>query len=398
MSPIKKPAAINQDYGRQPQMRSGKDAPGIKGHLRGGGRRGTYRAMIGRETELVAGQRTQNQHSEFKKPYYDDEFPEMEHYYASPVIDVPGGHSPYLPEGRTPDQCWDVCKKNHSGAYFDDDCYLYIWADSRLTLEGSEAIIDNSYSVVMEQIDDAPIDGISRAIYKSTESISSNTNVIWTVVQPLFEACPGVDPVHAKSCRKTYDESKRCSKIDWDDTTSSETIGQSDTALIAVINGNAPYAWTITAGSGFTLADASTTGVTNTLISDGAACGTVEIKVVDADGGIATGAVRCTTGDWIEHTTCNWVGAQICLWTKGGDRYYIEFQCLGGQSPYYNPCDAPRPFGCEVSGVASVDCTDVEGGYDYICAYTGQGTCEDPSNPNDYMYILGYRTAIWVCP
>lgn len=326
MSPIKKPIASSQEYGRRPALKGGKHAPGYLGYLHGGGRSGTYRELVGRNTETSVMQRAIaafKKHSEFKKPYLSDEFPEMEHYYSGP-IQFPGTeYDPYTPDiGLT--ECWDVCKKNHSDVYFDDDCFVYVWMDHRLTLQGGKVIIDNAYAVEMVQIDDASIDGIIRKIFKSVSDIDANTNVIWTVTQPLFEACPGVDERIAKSCRRTYNEPETCAEcpaaivVAWDDAYSADTVARSATVNIGILYGVAPYDWVV-AGVDFTVGSASTSGVTNTLSAGATACGTATITVTDACGDTATGYVRCTTGTWteIESAVNKVVGEPAC----GADFY-----------------------------------------------------------------------------
>jgi len=402
MSPIKKPASSSQDYGRRPEMKGGKDAPDFKGHLHGGGKSGTYRELIGRGAESTVLQRavaSWKKHSEFKKPYLSDEFPEMEHYYAKPV-NFPGSeYSPYDADG-VPSQCWDVCKKNHSGVYFDDDCYVYVWMDRLLTLRDNEVIIDSSYTVAMVQIDDVSIAGTMRKVFKSVSDVGANINVIWTVFQPLFEACPGVDEIHARSCRKTYDKTATCATVEWDYTTSAETIvqNQDPPVIIAVIYGTPPYSWSVS-GTGFSLGSTTTSGVTNTLDADGSACGTAVITVTDASGDTAVGGVRCTTGVWgAPDPNCVALGGGLCSWIQDGFRYTIGVRCANdGTSPWYNPCNAPNTFGCKEPVYTT--CTDAEGSpgdwYQVPC-WSFEG-CDDPSNPEKYLYRSLWKVEPWNC-
>ena len=71
------------DYGRKPYMVGKSDGDlSFKEYLHGGDAGGTYRAMMGRNTQSLLDRQTSKylEHSQFKKPYWGDEFPEMEHF------------------------------------------------------------------------------------------------------------------------------------------------------------------------------------------------------------------------------------------------------------------------------------------------------------------------------
>ncbi|MCK4826426.1 hypothetical protein KA005_62360, partial [bacterium] len=82
------------------------------------------------------------------------------------------------------------------------------------------------------------------------------------------------------------------------------TIGQSTEAAITVDDGCGPFSWSVS-GTGFSFAQPNTTSRSNTLITDGSACGSATITVTDDCGDTAEGVVRCTTGSWC---TC---GSQV---------------------------------------------------------------------------------------
>mgnify|MGYP001261914274 FL=1 len=90
-----------------------------------------------------------------------------------------------------------------------------------------------------------------------------------------------------------------CTGISWDDGTSATSVDQDDSCTVAITDGNdcGPYSWSVT-GSGLTLENASTSGLTNTLNAAADACGPAEITVTDACDNTATGSVACTTGTW----------------------------------------------------------------------------------------------------
>lgn len=80
------------------------------------------------------------------------------------------------------------------------------------------------------------------------------------------------------------------------------TIGQSSEAAITVDDGCGPFEWEVS-GTGFSFANATTTGRSNTLQTDGSACGPGDITVTDNCNDTATGTVRCTTGEWVVKET-----------------------------------------------------------------------------------------------
>jgi len=89
--------------------------------------------------------------------------------------------------------------------------------------------------------------------------------------------------------------------VAWNWSSSDQTIEQSDTAAIVVKDGDGPYDWVISSGSGFTLSSPQTAGLSNTLIADAAACGSAVITVTDACGNSCAGSVRNTDdGEWVD--------------------------------------------------------------------------------------------------
>ena len=89
-------------------------------------------------------------------------------------------------------------------------------------------------------------------------------------------------------------------EMGWDSDTSIETLARDDDGTIAITDSGtgAPYHWLVE-GTGFTLDNAITTGLTNTLNGDGISCGSATITVSGYDGtSIVTGYVRSTIGSW----------------------------------------------------------------------------------------------------
>ena len=97
------------------------------------------------------------------------------------------------------------------------------------------------------------------------------------------------------------------SEIAWDDPTSADTIVRNGSATVAItdsVGKGGPYSWSVS-GTGFSLANATTEGLANTLYAGGTACGTATITVTGCNGKVVTGYVRCTTGVWVTVASCN---------------------------------------------------------------------------------------------
>lgn len=132
---------------------------------------------------------------------------------------------------------------------------------------------------------------------------------------------------------------------------SAATIEQGHSVTVAVTGLNTPFEWSVS-GAGFTLENATTTGLTNTLIADANACGSATITVTGCDGTLVTGYVRCTTGVWNEESNtsisdtphCNSSGEcpyQQYSWTCGVVSSRIEYGNIQKDSYKTQYC-----FGC----------------------------------------------------
>ena len=86
-------------------------------------------------------------------------------------------------------------------------------------------------------------------------------------------------------------------QLEWDAEASADTVSASGSVVVAVKNGTPPYQWSVQ-GNDFSLADASTDGITNTLIAGPDACGTATVSVTDFCGDQAVGEVLSTNGTW----------------------------------------------------------------------------------------------------
>jgi len=131
--------------------------------------------------------------------------------------------------------------------------------------------------------------------------------------------------------------------MEWDADVSPETIAREASVTVAIKDSGSggPYTWSVS-GTGFTLDEVETTGVTNTLNADAIACGTATITVTGWDCGQVIGYVRCTTGQWSNTKydvcePCNYHTGWDCTTIIGNKQYYAEMtSSTDGQSvcPY----------------------------------------------------------------
>lgn len=130
-----------------------------------------------------------------------------------------------------------------------------------------------------------------------------------------------------------------------------ETLTRNSSVTISITGGIPPYTWEVS-GTGFTMEENQTMGLSNTLIADGTACGSATITVTDAFDALITGYVRCTTGQWSNKIYgCKLTGSydtddatttppyHTFIKTEGK---YKQFHLVMGKSLWY-PCDYSDP-------------------------------------------------------
>ena len=132
------------------------------------------------------------------------------------------------------------------------------------------------------------------------------------------------------------------------DTNNPDEIARNSSIPINVIGGCSPYTWSVS-GNGFTLTNATTNGLTNTLNADTKACGRATIIVTDACGETASGYVKCTTGQWLncgtgidygadyEETATAYSNTSSCMSANGLFRFTTSAIVWTGCTGYY--CD-----------------------------------------------------------
>jgi len=139
------------------------------------------------------------------------------------------------------------------------------------------------------------------------------------------------------------------STIAWDESGSADTIIRNSNCPVAItdeLGKGGPYAWSVS-GNGFSLVNPKTKTTSNTLLSNGTACGTATITVTDCGGKTTTGYVRCTTGKWVLIYSCG-AGVSNCSWYGSirGKYKYDASWCFRGY-PWFSPCS---PTGSTCAG------------------------------------------------
>lgn len=351
-------------------------------------------------------------HSENEKPYYFDEYPDLQYFlnppfgfpmdwynYDGPVrspIDADPGPPPWILTFHCQiSGCWCpneetclplVCNQQVTGAVLSNS-----WQSSDFVISVSAGQICITASATAEGSVEVDI----QMIAKAGQSIVTGEHGSIQILECAETDC---------ECREEF-------AIAWDYDNSPETISRSTSETVYVLAGTAPYDWSVSGGSGFTLDDAQTAGLTNTLNADASACGTAEITVVDACGYDVTGYVRCPdSGNWnAKAYECKCPGtktSQVGVWVykvcdawRNGNRYGV---CGAGFSDW---AGCPTGFECETcnswcanrGSCQSYGCSEcVEflcsdyGAYDHQCDWH----CANSQCVNEY-YLLNYCFGAW---
>ena len=316
-------------------------------------------------------------HSEFEKPYRFDagEYPEMQHYV--------GPDNPYVPwEWDTP-----IIDDDPSG---DGDTFWqflgcgFVFPGLFPTIKRCEEKCEELDEHYMSHRATGP--GVS----------PDDPIVLWqgfngdvTMATPLkgcIRAWPDVKDGQMVRLVATTEsghhchgfawvKGTECCDLGWDSDGSISTIGREDSGVVKITGTQSPFQWSVT-GTGFSLAQAETYGLTNTLITDATACGHAEITVSDAepDCDPVIGTVNATEGSqWVYKShECGMPGGLATLADEysfnrieitridGYKKQFMNFQQTGSGTQYLADaeCVGPSP------------CADW-----FIAACSGQPTC-----------------------
>ena len=346
---------INQDYGRRLYVPDQ-----------------TYDEQMGVGSRKIAF--TQNskayQQSNLKKPYREDAYEDME-YEADPFVgygfDYPNYDSPVdiQPDDDTPYSPWHV-----KFLCFSDVCYGYgeehceplscQWPVTGFQIHSKPAGCTTNFSPsqICAQCPEGETGWISFDVIMlaTFQHNGATVKVVGRYFNMSISHCIGL-------CDDTG--------IAWA-AGSDATIVREATAAVAITDSlgtkGSPYSWSVS-GTGFTLDNAVTTGLTNTLNADATACGTATITVTGCGSTVVTGYVRCTTGQWVVKSSCGLDGSAFstCTTTTGNTR--VTSKCKGTCScPGTTLCDRLCSYGggsCDAP-----NCTVVSGAYHWCTFYT----------------------------
>ena len=201
--------------------------------------------------------------------------------------------------------------------------------------------------------------------------------------------------------------------IAWDVATSATTIGRSDSAVVAITDNTnksgSPYTWSIVLGSngvGLTLANVTTEGLTNTVLSAADACGSATISVTGCDGStIVQGDIACTGGGWgawnvlCLNANADPIGTYYCTiddvrWDAVQSKYAkYHYEALCG---CMHECALDDPTGCTAGAAGCIP----GAGFDANDCSVGD-TCRGRCYPyDDDFYRIGIfseQERFWEC-
>lgn len=273
----------------------------------------SYREMMTKTSNMAIWNQIKQKHSEFEKPYLykAGEYAEMQHYYPN----LPGLSFTNLP-----------------GLSFTDIKFDHPWMNEQVpNVKGMKGIGTVSFPGCEFEFPGL-FSGINRCEIKCEvldersrwyDGTPTDPIVSWeakngTITESdMYHACvrANEDAPYGQwveliattksgaTCRGfAWVEGNDCCVPDaamaWDSGTSAETVAREASVTVAITGNNTPFTWSVS-GTGFTLDNATTTGLTNTLNADATACGSATITVTGCDETVITGYVRGTTGQWV---------------------------------------------------------------------------------------------------
>ncbi len=254
-------------------------------------------------------------HSEFAKPYgeqYEDpweDFSAME--YQAPNLppwgfDYPGMGDPAAQPWKVVFFCdgtFDVCFCNEASMVFPLNCSWEIIGVG----------FDPPWNEVGVSFDKTHVYTYGLATATGCGYLTVTMRAVFKVGDKTETVIGTHSGIKVCACKEEDCEGCNDSAIAWDASTSAHTIARNNSVTVAITDSlgiGGPYSWSVS-GTGFTLDNAITVGLSNTLNASGSACGMAEITVIGCGGTEIKGYVRCTTGQWVLDT------ASFCLNCSG---------------------------------------------------------------------------------
>ena len=330
-----------------------------------------YRTLMRKKTVFMYDEAFKQAWSEFEKPYWADDYDEMETFLWNP----PG----FTPLDQPDPWDWPTVPSNPQdpGDPFGWPSLTVFWCGvSGCFCENDtrEAMVNCSHEIT----------GISMAFERlAAKDFSISADIMGSSARLSITA--GDDPpgaveinvaMKAGSVKGSHDsimitscsDCEDCDNTDdvaWDDESNETTIDAGDHVNLSVVDGVGPFDWTLLndVGGKAHMSRVTTVGRTNTLYVNWDACGTVTIQVKDACDDTTVGGVMITdNGKW---TNCD----------HHREIEGIQCRCACG------PCHL------EVNRMVG------PGMYFHVnCGYVGCGTAEDPCASSLYGCILGPKT------
>lgn len=242
---------------------------------------------------------TTRKESVFEKPYLDEEYRKMHFNFPTPSWpSIPGlPQIPPLPDIPGPDPLSSVCAIT---CYEPNDCDEPIWCHPSIWC-GTDMMCNLCVWEVTGAVlsyGPHPFGGSKNSnwgidVYINTDLVEDGGEALVHVQMkdPCGNLCGEDIEVTCRVCPPEVE-------MTWDSDVSAQEIGRSDSVTVAIKDGLGPYSWEVD-GTGFSMLHPTTSGVQNTLQSDGTVCGPATITVTDFCDDTVTEYVRCTAAsDW----------------------------------------------------------------------------------------------------
>jgi len=332
-----------------------------------------YTSAMARASDKAIDNRFKRPHSDDKKPYYNDEYPEMEYHwtpYDPPNFIPPGipddprivlppsypgsGGSPGGPTGQS----------DFTGCVFTVPVGNKFINYEEITFSGIGLVLDfgrdvgrpDEFYVVADPlvslaVEFGPIKILTKVATVNRLAVSFYTPMVLVEAlteQEIEDGDYQLDgDYYPSQIVATTKSGGQCwfavwvikcpptVEFEWDTENSPETIVQDGQATVYVTGGVSPFTWTVS-GTGYTLSAQKTSGRANTLIASESACGTATITCTDECDTQVEGTLRnVTAGKWgpTQSPFCGLAGVQcnpLPYNNYYGNYGYIEMYATSG--------------------------------------------------------------------
>ena len=349
---------VNKEYGKRPYVdEDPKD----------------YIEYSKRPTDKEMFDRLEEKHSEFKKPYMFDDYQEMEYYYPapeawwSPAWDLGGSGNTgdgwavnwwmgdYKGDSPADDEaagwlgwyimgCKIECPLIIQGDACDEDEHCCYFNPAWQVITNVEATEGDS---VVEFTKNDPDDWNIHLPGEIRKGFCFKVTEASGIGKIVFEATTQATGIQRSSVNceveLTYNCGCNCATADTfeiDTGASATTIAPGGTATIVVQGGCEDYTWSVS-GTGYTLDNATTTVLSNTLNCAAGTCGDVNdysaiatVTITDNCSTEITTKIRNTGGQWVNQTNTDCevgTGTDSTCYTILGDHRYGTHWHYGGQ-------------------------------------------------------------------